>query len=56
MGVSTFYTIFVSNILILKRIQRDATVCIGFHVKVPLFLSYFDENLIFGIDLRKISK
>jgi len=27
---------------------------IGFNVKYPLFLSYFNETLIFWTDLRKI--
>jgi hypothetical protein len=29
---------------------------IGLHVKVPLFSSYFDENLIFETDFRKTLK
>jgi len=29
---------------------------IGLHVKYPLFLSDFNENSVFSIDLRKITK
>ena len=39
--------------LILRRNERDEKMCIGRHVKCPLFLSDFNENLIFSTDFRK---
>jgi len=43
--------------LILGRIQRDMIeMCIGLHVKYPIFLSDFNKNRIFLRDFQKITK
>ena len=39
--------------LSLRRNERDEKMCIGRHVKCPLFLSDFNETLIFSADFRK---
>ena len=49
-------TLFVWNILILRRIQRDIIkVYLGFHVKDPLFSSDIGETWIFSEDFEKSS-
>jgi hypothetical protein len=53
--------IFSSNLsetfLILRIIELDMIkMCIGLHVKYPLFLSDFNDTRIFSTDFRKIIK
>jgi len=48
-----FSTFLSETFLIPRRIQRDMiTMHIGLHVKYPLFLSWFNETLLFSTFLR----
>ena len=48
--------LLVKIFLILKRIQRNVFINVKrFHVKYPLFVSDFNENLTFSTDFRKKS-
>jgi hypothetical protein len=53
-----WFSLHLSEIfLILRRSERDVIkMYIGLHVKYPLFLSNFNEILIFSTDFRKIIK
>jgi len=49
---------FYEAFLILKRTERDilSKMCIGLHVKYPLFLSDFNYTWIFSTDFQKNSQ
>jgi hypothetical protein len=49
-------TIFVWNISYSKKKWASYFICVGLHVKHPLFLSDFNETLIFSTDFLKILK
>jgi len=50
-----FSTSFVGPFLILRRTERGMIKkYLGLYVNCPLFLSEFNENLIFSTDFRKI--
>jgi hypothetical protein len=49
-----FSTNISQTFLILRRLQYD--IIISLHVKYPLFLSGFNETLIFLADFQKIIK
>jgi len=47
----------LSQTFLILRTERDMIeMCIGLHVKYPLFLSDFNETRIFSTDFRKIFK
>jgi hypothetical protein len=56
--VSSFPTTFVWNIFHSKNnwARYDKKMCLGYHVKYPLFLSDFNETCIFSKDFQKMFK
>ena len=54
MCILIFSTILSETFLILRRTEQDKKIYIGLHVKYLLFLSNFNDTVIFSTNFRKI--